>query len=522
MDLELLGKEPIRPDQPTGSDIRYDPSFEQVQAEVGKLYSPSASGTVDWGKVVQLASEILSQKSKDLLVASYLGVGLIHTRQTDGLSIGLKVYHDLLEQFWEDLYPGKGRIKARLSALEWWLERTESVLKQLPPVSLSPEEIEKLKEPIEKIDRFLTEHLEEPPSLRPLYEFLDSVSLREEAAVEPPREGRDAKLSLSEKKLPEVEKVETLGEISTPKEAQRTLSYGFQKMGEAAGYLWKEDPSNAQPYRWARIAAWAIVDSLPPAANGQTRIPPPPAQIRSILQDLRNKGDSMGLLRASEEKVSQFIFWIDLNRLVSETLGHLGDNYQRAKEAVSQETAFLSYRLPGLEELSFSDGTSFADLETKQWLKEIAFKVGGVGAGSMVLSEPTSLAPEDDRIQQEVREAQRLMKEGKLQEAIGRIQQKLRNSFSQKERLLWRLALSQLLMNTKQAKFALPHLEVILKEIDFYRLEEYDPEIALKGLKLVWLGMNSQPDPVFKEKAAETFHRIARLDLTEVIGLGKG
>ncbi len=140
----------------------------------------------------------------------------------------------------------------------------------------------------------------------------------------------------------------------------------------------------------------------------------------------------------------------------------------------------------------------------------------------MVVSEPTSSAAEGDRIQQEVREAQRLMKEGKLQEAIERIQQKLRNSFSQKERLLWRLALSQLLMNTKQAKLVLPHLEVILKEIDFYRLEEYDPEIALKGLKMVWLGMSSQADPVSKEKAAETFHRIARLDLTEAIGLGKG
>ena len=230
----------------------------------------------------------------------------------------------------------------------------------------------------------------------------------------------------------------------------------------------------------------------------------------------------MGLLRASEEKVSQFIFWIDLNRFVSEALDHLGDNYQRAKEAVDQETAYLNYRLPGLEGLSFSDGTPFADLETRQWLKETAFKVGGVGAGSMVVSEPTSSAAESDRIQQEVREAQRLMKEGKLQEAIERIQQKLRNSFSQKERLLWRLALCQLLMNTKQAKLVLPHLEVILKEIDFYRLEEYDPEIALKGLKLVWLGMSSQPDPVFKEKAAETFHRIARLDLTEAIGLGKG
>jgi type VI secretion system protein VasJ len=114
------------------------------------------------------------------------------------------------------------------------------------------------------------------------------------------------------------------------------------------------------------------------------------------------------------------------------------------------------------------------------------------------------------------------MKKGKLQEALKRIQQELRKSFSGKERFLWRLALSQLLMNNKQARLALPHLEAIIKEVDFYRLEEYDPELALKGLRLAWLGMSAQPDPMFKEKATETLHRIARLDLTEVIRLGKG
>ena len=521
VDLERLGKEPIHPDQPAGKDIRYDPAFEALQAEVNKLNSPSASGTVDWGKITQQASEILAQKSKDLLVASYLAVALIYTRKMDGLALGLGIYHDLLDRFWEDLYPGKSRMKARLSAFEWWMERTETALKQLPPASLGPDQIARFKERVEKIDQFLNGHLEEPPSLRPLYDFFDSL-LKEQAPMEPPREGRDARLPPPEKKGAEAEKTEPLGEISTPKEAQRALNYGFQRIGEVAGYLWKEDPSNPQVYRWARIAAWSIVDVLPQAVNRQTRIPGPPAQTRTLLNDLKNKGEPMGLLKASEEKVSQFIFWIDLNRYVSEALNRLGDLYQRAKEAVNQETAVWIYRLPGLEDLSFSDGTPFADPETRQWLKEIGLNAGGAGTGPLILPEPTVPGQEEDRIEQEVREAGVLMKKGKLQEALKRIQQELRKSFSGKERFLWRLALSQLLMNNKQARLALPHLEAIIKEVDFYRLEEYDPELALKGLRLVWLGMSAQPDPMFKEKATETLHRIARLDLTEVIRLGKG
>ncbi|HQU14269.1 MAG TPA: type VI secretion system ImpA family N-terminal domain-containing protein, partial [Thermodesulfobacteriota bacterium] len=66
MELAELGKRPIRPDQPAGDDVRYDPLYEELLAEVDKFSSPSASGAVDWDKVVKLSSDILSQKAKDL------------------------------------------------------------------------------------------------------------------------------------------------------------------------------------------------------------------------------------------------------------------------------------------------------------------------------------------------------------------------------------------------------------------------------------------------------------------------
>ncbi len=99
MDLLQLGKEPIQEGQPTGSDVRYDPVFEELQAEMGKLSSPLGISAMDWRKVINLASEILNHKSKDLLVASYLAVALLYTQQTEGWGIGLKIYFDLLEQF---------------------------------------------------------------------------------------------------------------------------------------------------------------------------------------------------------------------------------------------------------------------------------------------------------------------------------------------------------------------------------------------------------------------------------------
>ena len=78
MDLSTLGKTPIHPENPTGSDARYDPDFEALQTEIDKLSSPSATNGVDWKKVSDSAARILSKKSKDLMAASYLAISQIH------------------------------------------------------------------------------------------------------------------------------------------------------------------------------------------------------------------------------------------------------------------------------------------------------------------------------------------------------------------------------------------------------------------------------------------------------------
>ena len=114
MTLADLGKTPVSKEKPTGSDVRYDPLFEELQAEVDKLSSPTATGTLDWGKVAKASAAILSGKSKDLLVAGYLAVSLIHTRKDEGLAVGLRLFRDLLENFWEDLFPPKARMRGRL------------------------------------------------------------------------------------------------------------------------------------------------------------------------------------------------------------------------------------------------------------------------------------------------------------------------------------------------------------------------------------------------------------------------
>jgi len=520
MDLLVLGKEPIQPDQPAGQEARYTPEYEQLQAEIDKLSLPSASSGIDWRKVENLASIILSQKSKDLAVASYLAVALIYNRQVEGLAIGLQIYRDLLENFWETLYPTKARMRGRVRTMEWWVEKMETALASLAPASFSSELFQKIKENFDQIDDFISQHVEEPPALSPLRDYFRNIA--ETAVTQPAAEEKKVEEEKPSPRPPATPPAPARDEpelISSAQEAQRALNSVWAKMREIAAYLFQENMANPQAYRLNRMASWSMVDNLPPAAEGKTKIPSPPGQVKNSLHDLQAKGNYEALVKAAEGKVSQFIFWLDLNRLVAEALTMLGPTYQAAAEAVKRETAYLISRLPGLAELAFADGTPFADLETKGWLKEIA------GSTAVTLSAPLTSSSaasvqEEDLMSKEVAKAKEMIKEGKLLEAISGLQQQMQKSSSGKEKILWRLAVAQLLLEMKKPRPARPYLEQILQDIDNYHLEEWDPDLALQGLKTIWLGWNNASEPGLKEKLSDLILRIAKLDLAEAMRLG--
>jgi type VI secretion system protein VasJ len=223
------------------------------------------------------------------------------------------------------------------------------------------------------------------------------------------------------------------------------------------------------------------------------------------------------LLRAAEERFQGALLWLDLNRFSAEALTGLGDSYQDAHDAICRETAYLVHRIPGVENLSFLDGTPFCDVETQQWIKGIRL---GTGAG---MAEPVVAAGagEDDHMAETIVKAQAMAKKKEVEKAVSILQQELRNSYSKREQLLWRLGLSQILLSANKPRLALPQLESVLQDIDAYSLEEWDPHLALKGLKVVWHGLSALSDESIKTQAADILNRIAKLDPAEALVFSK-
>jgi type VI secretion system protein VasJ len=244
-----------------------------------------------------------------------------------------------------------------------------------------------------------------------------------------------------------------------------------------ATQLLQNDPCHPLAFRLNRIIAWFPLDTLPPATDGATMLPPPDGQLISGLHNLAAAGNWTGLLQAAEQQVRQYLFWLDLHRFVATALERLGRDL--AREGVTCEILLLLKRLPGLEKLSFSDGTPFADPATRDWLKEL--QAGGQRTGNQ--AAVTQEAGES--LEKQVAKAQALATDNKLGEALQVLHQGLQTAQGGRSRLLWSLAICRLICRSRQPLIAIPLAATLMEQLDRHALEQWEPILAEDILVMV-------------------------------------
>lgn len=545
MDMQYPELQPINEDKPSGIDVRYEPEFEQLQAEIDKLSLPSATTGVDWQLVRQLSSDILSTRSKDLLVAAYFAIAGIHVDRIRGFADGLQVFDGLLADYWDTLYPAKKRMRGRVAAVVWLLEKSETAFETFEPEPCDPDFLSSLRESISSIDGRLQEYLDEAPLLRPLERVVENLPVKESVGDVPVEQEQQAEPQARENEVPpevqenenpapatsEVSKepektveqtvrvtpaaaLETTDRISAA-EVEKLLRGAFQTVRQAADFYFDKDPANPRGYRCRRVAGWSMIQALPPAEEYRTQIPPPGEfeQVKLHLYELRSLEKWTELLRHAEHKFKGALLWLDLNRFAAESLAGLGEQYTEAHDVVCQETASLLNRLPGLAKLTFADGSPMADADTKQWLEGLV----GVQNTTMALPAMQTMTQGGSIMEELFEQSQNLAAAKRLPEGIALLTKEIQGNSGGRDRLLWRIGLARLLMNNRQMKYALPHLEQILDEVKEYRLEEWDPALALQALRVVWSGFKN--DRPVRERADGVLARIARIDPVEAMNL---
>lgn len=140
IDLERMNK-PISESSPSGQNL-YQTVHRQIEeARTASVDANRRPRDPDWKKVLQLGTEALEKRTKDLQIAAYVTEALGWLEGLDGLRQGFELLRAIQEQFWTSVYPlydEEHNLGERLSPYDFIEEVVPRVLHVSIPLTAAP------------------------------------------------------------------------------------------------------------------------------------------------------------------------------------------------------------------------------------------------------------------------------------------------------------------------------------------------------------------------------------------------
>lgn len=485
---------PVSSDAPGGVEPRETPQYEAVFAEIERLTSPSADRQPDWPKVETQSAELLKTVSKDFMVASWLSAAWIEKSGIEGLSAGLGLFAGLLKTYWETGFPPVKRLRGRRNAVTWWTDRVIAWLSHAAPAPLPIEIHTLLVERIQAIDGTFAEVDPEAPSLNELINLIKRLEVIE-PVVAPEAVTNASPLAQAQQTAPGTGTAgssTTTGAANASVLAATTTATGsqfgnlskvvnlddlvsalasvFSYLGDASQKLFELDPYNPLAIGLNRFGARGALFSLPQVQGQATLIAPPSmAEVQSF-ETVCAAGNPQGVASFCEGRLATYPFWLDLDRQSALAYGAMGPAAATMRSAVIDEVLAFVKRLPGVERLTFSDGTPFADEATKAWIATCQAERMGGGA--------------IDKFSEAKKQANESVGSGDSDAAIAALQEFLSNTRSGRDQFRARVALVELALGLKKDLDVQPLIDPLLDECERLNLMYWEPELALLAWSL--------------------------------------
>lgn len=516
---------PLPADAPDPAAFPYEADYDALATEIGKL-ERTGPASVEWGTVVASAQDILANRSKNLSVATWLALALAHTEGLNGLAVGVAIVRGIVENSWDVLFPKRPR--ARAGAFEWLISRLAREVPAEPQPGTGPTSLVALDE-LTALDKLVSEKLPEPSVsfgevLRPLQRLAEAE--RRAAAEAEQRKAAPAAAPAPAPSAPgqstpiQSGPAQPTAAAASPAPAiaiaaaggdpERVLSALREAVRTQALQLMEANPFERRAYRLLRAVTWIGITALPPVLNGRTLIMPPPETRLTEFEALRSAGNQKDLVLALERFCSgSGIFWLNGQRLAANALMTLGPAASECAREVVAGTASLLERLPGLAELSFQDGTPFADGATRAWIETSVLAKTETRAQSDTPDMPWQAAFDA---------ARQKMAEGQERDALALLSEGGSAAPSGRARFHWRLGAARLCLENGTAIVALPLLQHLGRLIDTHGLDEWEPQLAAEAASLLHRCAampeiaKTIPDAEREAIIRSAFARIARAD----------
>lgn len=543
MDISRIACTPIPGDAPAGIEARYEPEYTALLEEIDKLTSLNRSETCNWQVVCDMGVNLLQNKTKDFQVACYTANAMSRLRGFLGMADGAKLLSELIRSYWDTGFPVLKRMRRRENAFSWWKDCTEALIHTALEGTASnapypAKAIAGLRQNILELDTEISQVLPDFPSMHQIIESIDRIPVLEEKpekkAAEQENTGQEQAEALQEtaeahskeasqntapanapEKIQDAEAAkaaasEAKEEKAVPsKDASASLSSHLaaetvqddvsslaapvfastlaDNMSAFSSYALKLadmalKANNTDPFGWqlSRLAMWGRIRQLPPAQGRQTSLPAPPTELREALQLQITTGNYLNAAMTAENLFLSNIWWLDIQYLQITALDHCGPDYAAVLSAVTGELRIFLNRLPGIQDLTFIDGTPLAAYSTREWL------------GSLQNSGAASHKGSPAR--KSIAEARKLFLEGQQKTAMDVLDQELNRSIRTMDKLELRLEQCRLLIHGRHWLGATALADQLLGFYKKLRLGEWSMNLGMDVLTVArraWQGFDN-------------------------------
>lgn len=527
MRLRELGQQPVSEATPAGDDPRNCPEYERLLEETAKLSSLQGAVAVDWHIVTDSAASVLETRAKDIPAAVYLCVGLAQTEGLQGMADGTRVLADLLRLWWDVCFPPLKRMRARANMIGWWRERLAPLLdaQSAPvPAALRDDLLASLTE----LDATLADRLPDVPPLRDLLERVQRLEVttpepepahateaapqgeavpaapaqppapdQTPAPAQPPAPGPEQAPAPTPTPAPPFAGTE--GQTAPPADVQEARERFLAAARACTGLAFSGDiPQAAAVWAAFYVTLWGRIDTLPPAEDGLTALPAPPAEELAACRNLLAGGRAVEAATALARLLPACPFCLDGQFLLFSALTACGRPHDAAR--TRRESRALAARLPGLTGLRFADGSPFASPETRHWLDE--------ADAAPVRPAPAAAADADDV----ARLARETANRGELAAALDMLEDARRRIGERSARAFpLRIEQARLLLAAGHVEAAVPLAEELEETIARHNLADWQDTLSLDALRVCHSIWAAGETPDARQRAAATAAALCRL-----------
>jgi type VI secretion system protein VasJ len=260
-----------------------------------------------------------------------------------------------------------------------------------------------------------------------------------------------------------------LGGVASVEDLFGALGPVFSFLDSASEVLGQLDASHPMAITLRRLGARGRISSSPPANGQKTYIPAPPFADQSSFDAILQSGNSDGILAFCESRISTYPFWFDLDCESAKAYSARGPSASHMREGIISALLEFLDRLPGVENLTFSDGQAFASDKTRAWIAACRESRSGGGG---------------DRFSVLRKQAIDAVNEGQFETAVGLLHAYVDGSRSGREQFRARLALAEIALAEKRDFDPLPFVDPLVDEVERLKLPDWEPDLAVAAWTL--------------------------------------